>query len=145
LAWNPGALAQLGHPCRTLRFGIWDVCILSFVKVSRNADSDEGKGFLMFVRLTIGWVAIKASDSLNQGSFLQSFTNLFQSCLVRINNHHNKAAGFERRLEVGMSCPVSSFFTSFCSYTWLKTSHTRSKWIGKVDRFSLISGSLMIQ
>jgi hypothetical protein len=121
------------------------VCILSFVKVSHNADTDEGKGFLMFVQLTIGWVAIKASDSLNRGSFLHSSTNHFQLCrFVRINNHHNKAAGFERRLEVGMSCLVSSSLTSFCSYTWLKISNTRSKWIGRVDRFSLISGSLMI-
>ena len=60
------------------------------------------------------------------------FASSFLNCHVRINNNHNKADGFERRIEVSYARDSAIGYQNSqdISYTWWKISSTPLTWRG---------------
>lgn len=59
-----------------------------------------GKAFRVSKRLITGWAATGPNDSRSPGLFRFRAMRTGVDAMVRTCSHHNKAAGFERRLEV---------------------------------------------
>ena len=83
-------------------FGMLETFLLSFLSVVEITITHTGKAFRVSKRLITGWAATSLNDSRSPGLFRFEIrrTRTDVDAMIRTCSHHNKAAGFERRLEV---------------------------------------------
>jgi hypothetical protein len=76
-----------------------------------GAELTKGKASPTVALSTTGLVETRVRGSRSQGLHLFIIVHLISYVSYRVNTHHNKAAGFERRLEVGKSDVFTYLFT----------------------------------
>lgn len=85
-------------------------CMSLLVQVIQRSHFDVGKVSPTYEPLNSGWAVITLSGSHSRGMLPCQSRYLHLIDVFRINNNHNKADGFERRLEVSISQPIASEF-----------------------------------
>jgi len=117
-----GTLAQLGYTGWTICIRVWDVGF-SFSLPGKTSILGTYREGYPNIRTVDYWLGGDKSERYPQSRSVSIFISVGDTddgTLCRVNNSHNKADGFERRLEVHLPLlympTIISFFTPFQLY-----------------------------